>query len=593
MRCTILLLLLMLLPANVADAQEAAQSQSQASRQLHALFDDAWEADMRANPLYATQAGDNRFNHLLPEVHEAAQVQRNAQREAMLERANKIPRAQLSRADQIHFDIFVQLLKSDLREHEFRMYLIPLTNREGFHISFPELSKRMPLNEVVDYENYIQRLNAFGRYTDEHIAVMRKGVAKGFTLPSVVLQGFEDTIRPHAVNRAEDSLLYAAFRNFPDTISAVERERLTRLGKQAIEYQVAPAYERFLDFMTKEYMPAARGSIGASALPDGREFYRHRVRKYTTLDVSPETVHRTGLQEVKRIRGEMMEIIKRVKFKGSFDEFIHHLRTDPKFYPKTGEQLKKEVAYALKRMDGQLPILFKTLPRAPYGIREVPAYIAPKTTAAYYSQPAGDGSHAGFYYINVYNLKSRPLYQVEALSLHEAVPGHHLQLALQQELDGLPKFRRFAGFTVFVEGWALYAERLGLEVGFYQDPYSDFGRLSYEMWRACRLVVDTGIHYLGWSREQAIAFMAENTALSKHNIVAEVDRYISWPGQALAYKTGEMKIRQLRGRAESELGEKFDLREFHDAVLLSGAVPLSVLEENIDMYIRRARQSSE
>lgn len=577
----LLLTLLALLPSS-------ARGQDPATR-LQQLFDDAWEADVRANPLYATQVGDNRFDHLLPEVHEAAQRERYREQQALLERAQQIPRDQLKRADQINYDIFVGLLQDDLREHEFRMYLIPITNREGFHISFPELPKRMPLGSVTDYENFITRLNAFGRYTDEHIALMRKGIAEGLTLPSVVLEGFEETIRPHAVKDPEDSLLFEAFRQFPESVSEVDQQRLTRAGKRAIRNQVAPAYQRFLDFMTNEYLPAARGSIGASAMPRGRDYYRHRVKKYTTLDVSPEQVHQTGLAEVKRIRGEMQEIIKRVGFEGDFDAFVEHLRTSPKFYPKDAEQLKKEVAYALKKMDGQLPTLFKTLPRTPYGIREVPAYIAPKTTAAYYSPPAGDGSQAGFYYINVYNLKSRPLYQVEALSLHEAVPGHHLQLALQQELTDLPNFRRFAGFTVFVEGWALYSERLGLEVGFYQDPYSDFGRLSYEMWRACRLVVDTGMHYLGWSREEAIEFMAANTALSKHNIIAEVDRYIAWPGQALAYKTGEMKIRQLRKKAEEELGDRFDIREFHDAVLLSGAVPLSVLEENIDNYIREAR----
>ena len=290
---------------------------------------------------------------------------------------------------------------------------------------------------------------------------------------------------------------------------------------------------------------------------------------------------------MKRIRAEMDGVIEASGFKGSFEEFLQYLRTDDRFYAKTGEQLQKEIAYVLKRMDGQLPRLFGKLPRMSYGIRVVPEYIAPRTTAAYYSPPAGDGTRAGFYYINTFNLKGRPLYQVEALSLHEAVPGHHLQIALQQELEGLPNFRRYAGFTAFVEGWGLYAERLGLEVGFYQDPYSDFGRLSYEMWRACRLVVDTGMHYLGWTRKQAIVFMQENTALSLHNITAEVDRYISWPGQALAYKMGELKIRELRARAENELGERFDIRQFHDTVLGAGAVPLDVLERNVEKFIVR------
>jgi uncharacterized protein (DUF885 family) len=311
---------------------------------------------------------------------------------------------------------------------------------------------------------------------------------------------------------------------------------------------------------------------------------------FTTLDLSPEQVHATGQAEVERIRREMDAVIQGVGFHGDLASFLEHLRSEPRFYATSPEQLLKEVTFVLKKVDGELPKLFKTLPRTPYGIRTVPSYLAPKTTTAYYQQPAGDGSQAGFYFVNTYNLKSRPLYEIEALSLHEAVPGHHLQIALQQELVGLPQFRRFAGVTAFVEGWGLYAERLGREIGCYQDPYSDFGRLTYEMWRACRLVVDTGMHYFGWSREQAIQFMARNTALSMHNITAEVDRYISWPGQALAYKTGELKIRELRSLAENELKQRFDIREFHDAVLGAGAVPLTVLEDNVRQYIAAKKQ---
>jgi uncharacterized protein (DUF885 family) len=320
-------------------------------------------------------------------------------------------------------------------------------------------------------------------------------------------------------------------------------------------------------------------------MPNGRAYYRFCVEKFTTLPLSPEEVHNTGLSEVHRILAEMDEIRKQVKFKGDFAAFLEHLRTDPKHYATTPEQLLKETSFTLKRMDGLLPQLFKTLPRTPYGIREVPAYIAPQTTSAYYMLPAGDGTKAGFYYVNTYQLNSRPLYGVQALSLHEAVPGHHLQLALQQEMQDTPEFRKFSRFTAFIEGWALYAERLGLEVGFYEDPYDDFGRLTYEIWRACRLVVDTGIHYLGWTREQAIQFMEENSGLSKHNIRAEVDRYIAWPGQALAYKIGELKIRELRKKAEQTLGDRFDIREFHDVVLRSGAIPLESLEHNVDEYI--------
>jgi uncharacterized protein (DUF885 family) len=313
------------------------------------------------------------------------------------------------------------------------------------------------------------------------------------------------------------------------------------------------------------------------------------VRRFTTLDLTPLEVHSIGLAEVQRIRGKMQEIIERVEFDGNFAQFIEFLRTDERFYVDDPEELLRRTSLVLKRMDGQLPKLFNTLPRLPYGIRPIPDFIAPKTTTAYYSPGAGDGTRAGYYNVNLYNLPSRPLYEIEALSFHESVPGHHLQIALQQEIEDLPAFRRFSGFTAFVEGWALYAERLGLETGFYQDPYSDFGRLSYEMWRALRLVVDPGMHYLGWTRQQAIDFMAQNSALSLHNIVAEVDRYIAWPGQAVAYKMGELKIRELREYAESELGDRFDVREFHDVVLLSGAVPMGVLETNVSTWVAGKR----
>ena len=467
---------------------------------------------------------------------------------------------------------------------------MPITMRSGFHVSLPELPKHTPLLTLKDYENYVARLRAFKQFARDNIELMREGVKQGFTTPAIVLEKVEDSIAPHVVEDPTRSLLFEPCANFPDSIGAEDRTRLIAEGKAAIAESVVPGYAELLKFITKEYVPACRQQIGASALPRGREFYRYRVKHFTTLDIDPEQIHETGLAEVKRIKAEMQDVIKRVGFQGDFAAFVEHLRTDPKFYVDTPEQLMKETGLVLKRIDGELPKLFKTLPRTPYGIREIPAFIAPRTTTAYYQPPAGDGTRAGFYYVNTYNLKSRPLFEIEALSLHEAVPGHHLQIALQQELKGQPEFRRFAHPTAFVEGWGLYAESLGKEIGFYKDPHSDFGRLSYEMWRACRLVVDTGMHYLGWTRERAIQFMADNTALTLHNIAAEVDRYISWPGQATAYKMGELKIRALRTQAEQQLGEKFDVRQFHDVVLGSGAVPLDVLEENVRGYVEALKQ---
>lgn len=557
---------------------------------LQQLLQDAWEHDLREDPLLATQAGDRRYNDRLPSVSLADIERRAAADRKFLERLAAIDRAQLDRADQINYDIFRRLREDGLREYELRGYLMPITNREGFHVSFADLPKQTPLATIEDYDNYIARLNAFPKYADQHMELLREAVKQGYTLPAIVLRGFEKPITAHIVDDPARSVLFAPFTEFPERIPESERVRLTDAGRQAISGSVVPGYKAFLKFMTDEYVPEARTSIGAAALPNGRDYYQHRVRLFTTLDMAPEAVHEIGLAEVKRIRAEMEEVIRSTGFKGDFAAFVKQLRSDPKFYADSPDQLLKEVSFVLKKMDGELPKLFKRLPRVPYGIRQVPDYIAPLTTTAYYMPSSGDGSRAGFYYVNTYDLKSRPLYEIEALSLHEAVPGHHLQIALQQELDDLPPFRRFAGFTVFVEGWALYAERLGLETGFYTDPYQDFGRLSYEMWRALRLVVDTGIHYLGWTREQAIEFMAENSAMTLLNITNEVDRYIAWPGQALAYKTGELKIRQLRAHAEEQLGDKFDVRDFHEAVLSSGAVPLDVLEQNVSQYIESAKK---
>jgi len=552
---------------------------------LRDLLEEAWQFELREDPLLATQVGDHRYNAELPRLTVADVERRVEAKRQFLRRADAIAGDGLARPEQINLQLFRRQLRDEIAEAEFKTYLMPITNREGFHVSFPELRRNVPLRTAGDYENYIARLEGFDRYAQDHIELMRAGIAAGVTLPAVSIDGAGEAIRPHVVADATNSVFYEPFREFPEAVPEADRPRLDAAGREAILQGIVPGYRRFLEFIESEYAQAARGTIGASALPQGREFYRHRVRSFTTLDLTPEEVHATGLAEVARIKAEMQALVKRVQFEGDLPAFIEHLRTDPKFYAATPEELLKEVAFALKRMDGELPRLFDKLPRTPYGIREIPAYIAPRTTTAYYSPPPGDGSRGGYYYVNTYDLASRPLFEVEALSLHEAVPGHHLQIALQQELEDLPPFRRFGGCTAFIEGWGLYAERLGLEVGFYQDPYSDFGRLSFEMWRACRLVVDTGIHYLGWTREQAIDFMADNTALALLNVRSEVDRYIAWPGQAVAYKIGELKIRELRGLAEAELGDRFDVRAFHAAVLESGAVPLEVLEENVHRFI--------
>ena len=564
-------------------------SENAADQKFYDLLAEEWENRMRESPLWATRTGDHRFNDQLPKISIADMDRRVATSRKFLASSEAIPNDGLSKKAKLDKQLFERQTKQGLESYKFKEFLIPITNRSGFHIDFPDTRLTSPLNTTTDYENFIARMRQFKTYAEQHMAMMREGIEQGLTLPAVVLQGYAEPIESQIVTDPEKSLLFEPFQEISKNVPEAEHARLREESKTAIKDSVVPGYQAFLDFMREEYVPSCRGSVGASAMPNGRAYYRFCVKKFTTLPLTPEEVHNTGLAEVERIRGEMDEIRKRVKFDGDFPAFLDHLRTDKKYYAQSKEELLKETALVLKRMDGLLPELFKTLPRTPYGIREVPEYIAPQTTAAYYMVAAGDGSKAGFYYVNTYNLASRPLYSVQALSQHEAVPGHHLQLALQQEMKDTPEFRKFARFTAYVEGWALYAERLGLEVGFYEDPYDDFGRLTYEIWRACRLVVDTGIHYFGWTRQRAIKFMEENSGLSKHNIRAEVDRYIAWPGQALGYKIGELKIRELRARAEKEMGDRFDIREFHDVVLRQGAVPLDILEGYVEDYIRSAK----
>jgi uncharacterized protein (DUF885 family) len=550
------------------------------------LIADEWEFRLNADPIFATYTGDHRFDAKLPRVNEQEWSRQLEAGRVFQRRLNSIDRSTLALNEQLNYDIFRRLIEDNLRELEFGGYYFPIAKVGGVHTSFPDLAAYTRLESATDYENFIARIAGFEKYIQEYIALMRAGVKKGFVPPRVTLEGVDESIKTHLVEDATDSALYEAFKQMPASISGADQDRLRGKASTAILQSLVPGFFALGKFLSEEYLPAARESVGADDLPNGRAFYEHRIRTATTLPLTADAIHQTGQAEVKRIRAEMMSIVEKTGFGSDFAGFLEFLRSDERFYAKTAEQLLEKTALILKRMDGELPRLFKTLPRTPYGIRVIPDYSAPGNTTAYYFPPAGDGTRAGYYYVNTYDLKSRPTYEIEALSLHEAVPGHHLQIALQMELD-IPNFRRYAGFTAYVEGWALYSERLGLETGFYTDPFSDFGRLSYEMWRACRLVVDTGMHALGWSRQQAIDFMAANTSSTLLNITNEIDRYIAWPGQALAYKIGELKIRELRAYAEKELGAKFNLREFHDVLLTSGAVPLDVLENMVKEWVKR------
>jgi len=578
-----------LLVAVVAAGSTPAAEPAGASAAFRQLLDEDWEARLRENPRLATETGDHRYDDRLPSVAPADLEKAAARRRAVLSRLQAIPRASLETGDRISYDMLAVELRDDVADYEMGQWRLPINADSGFHTAFASLPRDTTFTSTRDYENYIARLRAFPAHVAQQVANMREGLRTGFTLPRVVLDGYDVTVRTHIVDDPEKSVFYAPFRAFPPGVPEGERARLIAAGRAAVLEGAVAGYRAFLDFMTVEYLPKTRTTIAAADLPRGREYYAYRVRHFTTLDVTPEEVHQIGLREVARIHSEMEDVIRQAGFQGDFAAFLQFLRTDPRFYARTPEELLKQASFIAKRMDGKLPSLFGRLPRLPYGVEPVPAHLAPKYTGGRYVEAPVGGTRAGTYWVNTYALESRPLYVLEALTLHEAVPGHHLQIALQQEMQGVPHFRRAAMVGAFVEGWGLYSERLGLEAGFYQDPYSNFGRLTYEMWRACRLVVDTGMHALGWSRQKAMDFMAANTALSLHEVRTETDRYISWPGQALAYKMGELKIRELRAKAEAELGPKFDVRAFHDAVLANGPVPLPVLEEQIRDFIAAHR----
>jgi uncharacterized protein (DUF885 family) len=575
-------------PAAAAGATAA----TTAARALHALFAEQWQVALREDPLFATAVGDNRYNDRLPSMTLADLARRDQHARAVLERLHHIDRARLGESDGVSYDLFERELADAITDYRLKTYRQLITAEGGFHTDFSRLPEEMPLASAKDYDSYVARLRAFPAFARQNTELLREGVATGYTLPRVVMKGFTDAIAMHVVDDVTRSVFWKPFASFPATVPESERERLRQAGRAAIHDAVVPAYRDFLAFMRDDYIPHARSTIAAADLPGGRELYAFEVRHFTTLDLTPEAIHDLGLREVERIHGEMLEVMRAVAWKQGLPEFLEFLRTDPRFYARTSEELLKDAAYIAKRMDGKLPSLFKVLPRQPYGVEPVPADIAPKYTGGRYNGAPLDGHRAGTYWVNTYALDTRPLYNLEALTFHEAVPGHHLQIALQKELTDLPDFRRFVYVDAFGEGWGLYSEWLGIEAGFYQDPYSKFGRLSYEMWRACRLVVDTGIHAMGWSRERAIDYLAANTALSHHEIETEIDRYIAWPGQALAYKMGEMKIKQLRREAETALGERFDVRDFHYAVLHNGTVTLPVLERQVRDYIQAARAAA-
>ena len=559
-----------------------------AERQLDELFADEWATRLRENPLLATSMGVSDYNGLLPGVSIDDIERRKRQSAAFADRLNRIEVDALPAQRRMDRELFEWMLRNRIESASFYPERIPFIADSGFHSGLLRAADGVSFRKLCDYDDYLQRLRAIPPYVDQNIENMRAGIADGFVAPRVALESVLPTVTAPAGKAVGESAFFAPFRDLPDSLSETDRARLETEAREVIGGLVLPALGRLAEFLDTEYRLHVRDSIGASELPEGAEYYRQRIRAMTTLDLSPDEIHEIGLSEVARIRSEMLAIVEELQFEGGIDAFVTFLRTDPQFYAETAEQLIGHASRIAKKVDGILPGWFNLLPRTPYGIMPMPAEMAPTgTTARYWSAPRG-GNRGGYYWINTYALDQRPLYELPALTVHEAVPGHHLQIALARELQDVPEFRRTLGFTAYVEGWALYTEWLGIEMGVYTTPYEHFGRLSYEMWRACRLVIDTGIHAKGWTRDQAVAFLADNTSLSLTNVENEINRYIAWPGQALGYKLGELKIRELRRRAEDALGAEFDIRAFHDAVLANGALPLPILEGQIDRFIARA-----
>jgi uncharacterized protein (DUF885 family) len=488
-------------------------------------------------------------------------------------------------------DVLLGLAALSALGQHFRAHLLPLNQLAGIQMQH-QILEVLRFESMKDYEDWLARLQSFGVYLDQTLLLMRRGMAEGRMYPRVVMQRVSDQIAQQRVTNAQDSPYFAPFRNFPAAIAEEVRPQLAIAGQAAIEEVVLPAYQRLQEFFEHEYLPACPAAIAVSARKDGKAYYEYLVRYHTTTPLTPAQIHEIGLREVKRIRGEMQEVMRRSGYKYDLGRFFELLEKDRRFYYATAEELLDGYRVIAKRIDPELPRLFGKLPRTPYGVKAIPELSAPDAPGAYYYPAAADGSRAGNFYANTYKPETRPKWEMEALTAHEAVPGHHLQIALGQELGDLPQFRRNGlDYTAFVEGWGLYAESLGDELGLYQDPYSKFGQLSAEMWRAIRLVVDTGIHAKNWSRERAIDYFKANAGKSELDIANEVDRYIVWPGQALAYKIGQMKIQELRQHAQEKLGSKFDVRAFHDTVLGNGVVPLDVLETKVNEWVAQRAAS--
>ena len=578
--------LFLLLVVALNSIQTFAQSDR---RQLEELLADYWSYTLQESPTLATRAGVNDFNHLLPQVSPVDQARKLRSEEAFQERLNSIDRDSLNRDNQVNYDLLDWELGRSIDGMRLNTSRIPFNTFSSFFSGALRASFGINMNTEEDYRDYIARIEEFPRYFNENIENMRQGIRDGFVLPKIIIGGVLPTVQAQVYDNPDDSSLADPILDINERLPEAVRTQIINDTRSAIRTYAIPSFRQLVTFLEEEYYPAATEGIAATDLENGEEYYSHQIRVYTTrTDLTADDIHEIGLSEVTRIRSEMDALIEESGFEGSFGEFTEFLRTDPQFYAETAEELLQAASFVAKKIDYRMPEFFGRLPRTPYGVVPVPDEIAPNFTTAAYNYAVVGGTRGGAYWVNTYALDQRPLYELPALTAHEAVPGHHQQNAIALEIEGVPEFRKVLGYSAFGEGWGLYSEKLAIDMDIYENEYEHFGRLSYEMWRACRLVIDTGIHAKGWSRQQALDYLGDNTSLSQANIRAEVDRYISWPGQALAYKLGEMKILELRARAETELDGRFDIREFHDVVLGQGALPLDLLERVVNQYIEEA-----
>ena len=559
---------------------------------LHELFKLDWEHRMVDNPEFATDVGYPGQNNRWTDNSLQAIDRRKRELQAPLKVIQSINRTRLNAADQLNYDLFKRRLDLAIEGNRFNGEFMPINQMDGVQQEAARMLEISPRTTAKDYENIIARLNAVPVLIDQTIVLLQKGLDAGITPPRITLRDVPDQVKSQMIEDPDKNPLLKAFTEFPIQIAETDRVRLRKDAEQALKEKDVPAFTKLHDFLTKTYIPGARETIGMSDLPDGKAWYAYNAHLETTTTMTPQQIHELGLSEVKRIHGEMDKVIAQTGFKGSFADFCNFLRIDPRFYYTNADDLVRGYRDIAKRVDPELPRLFGKLPRLTYGVKPVPAYSEKSQTTAYYEPGSPQAGRAGYYCVNTYALNTRPRWEMESLTFHESVPGHHLQIAMSQEMEGAPEFRKHGMYTAFVEGWGLYAESLGTEMGFYKDPYMKFGQLTYEMWRAIRLVVDTGIHSMGWTRQQAIDYFLANSSKTEHDVTVEVDRYIVWPGQALAYKIGELKIKELRAYSEKELGDKFDIRQFHDQVLDNGAVPLDVLEKRIKDWVAEKKRTS-